>query len=232
MHQLTSWAQTLAGNAAPAAGEAAKLCLMFISNLRIEDLQSGHPDFLHLSALAELAVDLRYAGPRNFVGRDVYSPHDCAWLHCKSAAGLRHAAALINQRGNGARIVVLDALRPHRVQIELWNSLAGTGLQMYLAPPERGSIHSYGMAVDVGVLDADGVELDMGTSFDEMTALSHPEFEAAHLQTGQLGATQHANRLLLRNAMTEAGFAGIATEWWHFDFGDRTQVRQSMQRVD
>ena len=31
--------------------------------------------------------------------------------------------------------------------------------------------------------------------------------------------------------MREAGFHGIATEWWHFDFGDRVAVRRDLPRV-
>jgi zinc D-Ala-D-Ala dipeptidase len=215
-----------------ASQPAAKLSGMVNRHLTIEALQAGHPSFVHLSQLAQVSLDLRYAGPRNFVGRDVYSPHDCAWLHKDAAAGLQTAAALIQTRRPGTRIVVFDALRPHRVQLELWNSLAGTGLRMYLAAPELGSIHSYGFAVDVGLIDASGAELDMGTGFDEMTALSHPEFEAQHLKTGELSATQHDNRLLLRSAMQTAGFNGIATEWWHFDFGDKQAVRATQTRVD
>ncbi|MFM8795783.1 MAG: M15 family metallopeptidase [Betaproteobacteria bacterium] len=32
-------------------------------------------------------------------------------------------------------------------------------------------------------------------------------------------------------AMAQGGFVGISTEWWHFDHGDREQVRREMQRV-
>ena len=32
-------------------------------------------------------------------------------------------------------------------------------------------------------------------------------------------------------AMAEGGFHGIATEWWHFDHGDREAVRQTLERV-
>jgi D-alanyl-D-alanine dipeptidase len=31
---------------------------------------------------------------------------------------------------------------------------------------------------------------------------------------------QRRNRLLLRRAMLEAGFKGLATEWWHFTLRD------------
>jgi D-alanyl-D-alanine dipeptidase len=195
-----------------------------------EDI-AGDPDFRHLSTIAGIAVDLRYASPDNFVGRDLYSPFDCAWLHVDAAAALERVVAWLAAQRPGHTALVLDALRPQRVQQQLWDALEGTGLQMYLANPERGSIHSYGMALDITILDEHGRELDMGTGFDDMTELSHPALEEVFLHSGALLDAQVANRRLLREAMFQAGFVGINTEWWHFDCGDRNLVRQSFRRV-
>jgi D-alanyl-D-alanine dipeptidase len=195
-----------------------------------EDI-AGDPDFRHLSTIAGIAVDLRYASPDNFVGRDLYSPFDCAWLHVDAATALERVVAWLAAKRPGHTALVLDALRPQRVQQQLWDALEGSGLQMYLANPERGSIHSYGMALDITILDEHGRELDMGTGFDDMTELSHPALEEVFLHSGALLDAQVANRRLLREAMFQAGFVGINTEWWHFDCGDRNLVRQSFRRV-
>jgi D-alanyl-D-alanine dipeptidase len=189
------------------------------------------PDFRHLTTIAGIAVDLRYASANNFLGRDLYAPYDCAWLHVDAAAALEQVVAWLARERPGARALILDALRPQSVQQELWDALAGTDLQMYLADPARGSIHSYGMALDITILDESGVELDMGTGFDDMTELSHPALEEGFLARGDLTQEQMSNRLLLRNAMLQAGFVGINTEWWHFDCGDRNLVRATYQRV-
>jgi len=192
---------------------------------------SGHPQFRRLQSIAGIKVDLRYAGPHNFVGRDLYSPLDCAWLHCDAADALeRSAARLATQRGD-IRMLVLDALRPQRVQEQLWEALEGSDLQMYLANPVRGSIHSFGMAVDITLIDPNGSELDMGTPFDDLTALSHPAKEDEFLANGALTRQQVGNRQLLRDAMQHGGFAGINTEWWHFDCGDRIKVRVEFARI-
>ena len=191
----------------------------------------GHPDFVHLLSLPELDLDLRYATRDNFVGRAVYGGLDCAWLRREAATGLQQAAAWLNAHQPGLRLRVLDALRPQRVQEALYQELEGTPLALYLAHPERGSIHSFGMAVDVTLLDAQGQELDMGSGFDEMDALSHPEFEAELLAQGRLTPAHVQARGWLRAAMRQAGFHPITTEWWHFDFGDRTQVRAQLPRV-
>jgi D-alanyl-D-alanine dipeptidase len=188
-------------------------------------------DFRHLDSIAGIAVDLRYASADNFVGRDLYSPLDCAWLHRDAAAALEKVVAYLARRVPDHTALILDALRPHRVQLELWQALEGTDLQMYLAPPERGSIHSYGMALDITLLDGQGRELDMGTGFDDMTERSHPALEVALLARGELTPLQVANRQLLRDAMFQAGFVGINSEWWHFDCGDRVLVRHTYTRV-
>ena len=198
--------------------------------LASEDI-AGSPEFRRLASIAGIKVDLRYASANNFVGRDLYSPFDCAWLHRDAAEALEQAVAWLAARAPGHTILVLDALRPQRVQQQLWDALDGTGLQMYLANPARGSIHSYGMALDVTILDPQGAELDMGTGFDEMTDLSHPALEEGFLACGKLTEAQVANRQLLRDAMFGAGFVGINTEWWHFDCGDRDRVRATFRRV-
>ena len=201
-----------------------------MNTIRNEEVP-GSAEYRHLSSIAGIAIELRYATPDNFVGRDLYSPHDCAWLHRDAASALEKAVAWLAERRPGYKLLVLDALRPQRVQEELWAALQGTELLGYLADPARGSIHSFGMAVDISILDPEGRELDMGTGFDDLTELSHPALEAAMLARGAITAAQIANRELLRGAMFQAGFQGINSEWWHFDCGDRVQVRASYTRV-
>jgi D-alanyl-D-alanine dipeptidase len=204
-----------------------------MSGLRLPcEALGSQTDFRRLSDIAGLAVDLRYAGVDNFVGRNLYGDLDCAWLHREAAAGLEGGVAWLRETHPALRLLVLDALRPHRVQEELWQHLEGTELRQYLADPARGSIHSFGMAVDVTLLDAQGRELDMGTGFDDLSVLSHPDVEDLHLALGLLSPLQLANRIILRTAMTEHGFHGIHSEWWHFDFGDKEQVRLHYLRIE
>lgn len=203
---------------------------MSAASLSLEMID-GHPQFRHLSSIVGIAVDLRYATPDNFVGRDLYSPFDCAWLHRDAAAALEQAVAWLAARRPDLHLLVLDALRPQRVQQQLWDALQGTELLGYLAEPVRGSIHSFGMALDVTLADAAGRELDMGTGFDDLSERSHPALELSMLERGEITEQQVANRRLLRDAMFQAGFFGINSEWWHFDCGDRVLVRQNYRRV-
>src|SRR5438270_11404038 len=115
---------------------------------------AGHRDFVALRDIPGIRQELRYATPDNFVGRDLYSPFDCAWLHREAAVALERARDALLQLRPDLFLLVLDALRPQRVQERLWASLEGTGLQIYRANPYPGSIHSFGMAVDVTLCDA------------------------------------------------------------------------------
>ena len=198
--------------------------------IRSEDV-ARHAEFRHLGDIAGIAVELRYATLDNFVGRDLYTPLDCAWLHRDAAAALQQAASWLAVRRPELTLLVLDALRPQRVQEQLWAALQGTDLLDYIAEPSRGSIHSFGMAVDVTLRDADGRELDMGSGFDDMSISSHPALEPQLLARGAITARHVANRQLLREAMAHAGWVGIASEWWHFDCGDRELVRRDYTRV-
>jgi D-alanyl-D-alanine dipeptidase len=198
--------------------------------IRVEDI-AANANFRHLRTLRGVPHDLRYTGTNNFAGRNLYGRLDCAWLRREAALGLEAAAAWLQAERPGWRILVLDALRPQRVQEAIWVDVAGTPMQEYFANPERGSIHSYGMAVDVTLLAPDGSEADMGSGFDEMTLASHPSLHAEHLASGRLTPAHVAERDWLLRTMQHGGFAGIPNEWWHFDHGDRDRVRRELPRV-
>jgi D-alanyl-D-alanine dipeptidase len=201
-----------------------------LPTIRVEDI-AACAEFRRLNAIAGIAYDLRYATADNFDGRVLYDGFDCAWLRVEAATGLEAAAAWLARNHPAYRIVVLDALRPQRVQEAIWRDVAGTPAALYFANPDRGSIHSFGMAVDVTLRDAAGHELDMGSGFDEMTLASHPSLEAEQLAVDAITRAHIAAREILRGAMAAGGFSGIPTEWWHFDHGDREQVRREFPRV-
>jgi D-alanyl-D-alanine dipeptidase len=199
-----------------------------MNSIRIEDIAS-HPSFCRLDSIA---IDLRYAGSNNFDGRVLYCGIDCAWLRVEAAQGLAAAAAWLASHHPGQRLLVLDALRPQRVQEAIWRDVQGTPAARYFADPARGSIHSFGMAVDVTLLDAQGRELDMGSGFDEMSVRSHPALEAEQLAAGHIAREHIASRETLRLAMHAGGFSGIPTEWWHFNHGNVARVRRAFTRIE
>ena len=175
-----------------------------------------------------IRVDLRYSTTNNFVGVDVYGALDNAYLQVEPARRLAQANAYLKEQKPGYTLYVFDAVRPRRVQQILWDTLDYPEREKpkYVANPQEGSIHNYGAAVDLTVADADGVPLDMGTDFDYFGVLAYPTQEETMVAQGKLTDEQVANRQLLRDVMTRAGFTSIKTEWWHFNAFSRKEADQ------
>lgn len=68
------------------------------------------------------------------------------------------------------------------------------------ADPERGSMHTYGCAVDV-TITKNGVPLEMGTKFDDPSKMAMPKYELLLLASGELTIEVIENRELLRDVM-------------------------------
>ncbi|MEM0978893.1 MAG: M15 family metallopeptidase [Cyanobacteria bacterium P01_H01_bin.58] len=79
--------------------------------------------------------------------------------------------------------------------------------------------HSTGAAVDLTLVDAEGIPIAMGSPIDEVSARSHPDY----FQQFSEPACQriHHHRSLLRQVMVQAGFQQHPNEWWHFSKGDQ-----------
>ncbi len=170
-----------------------------------------------LTADEGFQIDIRYASARNFTGRDLYHGFNQVVLHEEAADKFRKAIEGLHQINPRLQLLVLDALRPHSVQVQLYEFVKNTPMEHYVAHPDRGSVHNYGFAIDLTIVDESKEELDMGTEFDFFGDLAEPRHEPQHLADGSLSQTQHQNRLLLRKVMTHAGFHQLSTEWWHFN---------------
>lgn len=86
-----------------------------------------------------------------------------------------------------------------------------------LSPPEVAP-HVCGAAVDLTLATADGAELDLGTPVN-----AGPEESGNRCYTShpEIPAGAGANRKVLGEAMSAAGFVNYPTEWWHWSYGDR-----------
>lgn len=158
-------------------------------------------------ALPDAVLDLRYATPRNVVGRAVY-PEGARCLLLAPVAG-RLARAAARLRARGLRLVLWDCYRPLRVQRELWRIMPRRG---YVADPARGgSSHNRAAAVDVALARADGAPVALPTGFDAFEPRAHA------FATRGVPAEARRNRDLLRAAMEAEGFRVNRMEWWHFE---------------
>ena len=174
--------------------------------------------------IPDALLDVRYYTTYNFVGERIDGYEQPVVLMTKEAAA---ALALVNRdiRAQGLRLVIYDAYRPQRAvdHFVRWaEDVSDTRMKAIFYPEvdkadlfERGFIarrsgHSRGSTVDLTLLDEkSGMLLDMGGPFDFFGELSHPDFAGVTKE-------QHANRMLLRDAMVTHGFRTLSTEWWHF----------------
>ena len=167
-----------------------------------------------------LLVELKYSTTDNFMKMDVYGDLETCYLRRVPAEMLEKAHSILKENHPNLRLLIYDGLRPRSIQWTLWNTLSDVPeleRTNFVADPRSGSIHNFGAAVDLTVAHKNGVSLDMGTHYDYFGDLAFPRLEDSLVFVGDLKQEQVNNRLILRHAMTEAGFSPITTEWWHFD---------------
>ncbi|MEJ8840822.1 M15 family metallopeptidase [Lacibacter sp. H375] len=153
-----------------------------------------------------LIYEFHYATSDNFVKRPLYPVNtDFTFLRLPAANALQKVQIELNEKGFGLKI--FDAYRPYSVTVKFWELIKD---ERYVANPTKGSGHNRGLAVDLTIVDLKtGVELNMGTDFDNFTDTAHHTF-------AQLNTTILRNRKLLKELMLKHGFNLLETEWWHY----------------
>lgn len=181
---------------------------------------------------SSIKVDLMYAKSSNFTGKVLYADLREAYLLPPAAYALKRAQALLKKRHPSYSLLIYDAARPMHIQQKMWNVVAHTPKQIYVSNPAHGGgLHNYGMAVDISIVDGHGRPLDMGTPVDYMGKKAHVTNEAYMVRKGLISKTAYYNRRLLRSVMTAAGYHVLPTEWWHFNYKTRKQLRAGRYKV-
>jgi len=145
------------------------------------------------------------------------------------AVRLQEAAALL-PAGTGLRVV-----EGHRSEADQRQIIARYSGEVAAAHPGADTLeleiltsrfvapiavapHVAGAAVDLTLVDADGVELDLGTSID---ATPEESDGACYFAADAISAAARAHRDLLAEVLGAAGLVNYPTEWWHWSYGDR-----------
>ena len=152
----------------------------------------------------DFVYDMKYATPDNFLKAKVYDCAEC-FLRLKTVNALVEANKKFMKKGY--KIKIFDCYRPLDIQKKMWKIVPNPE---YVANPAKGSIHNRGGAVDITLVDNNGKELDMGTSFD------HFGIEASHNYL-KLSEEIKQNRELLKKIMIQKGFNSFDSEWWHYN---------------
>jgi len=161
-----------------------------------------------VSVIPDAVVDLRYATAHNFTGQVLYP--DVADCYLRKSVAQKLAVAATELRKDGLRLVLWDCYRPLSVQKRLFERVPD---ERYVANPKKGSRHNRGAAVDLTLADAQGRPVSMPTAFDAFGPAAHRDFF-------RLPKDVLAHRARLEQAMKQAGFLPLPTEWWHFDAAD------------
>lgn len=179
-------------------------------------------------------VELKYSTTDNFFGQDVYGELTKAFLQPEVASRLKKAHEQLKIEYPDYTFLVYDGVRPLSVQQILWDNLDKPERlkPLYVADPKKGSLHNYGVAVDLTIFDtkADST-LDMGTSYDYFGYPAYPDRENQMLAEGKITKAQVANREILRKVLTANGFTGIGSEWWHFNAFSRKQAAEKYEMI-
>lgn len=130
---------------------------------------------------------------------------------------------------DGVFFIIYDAFRPLKRQQELWNKKYKYFRDLYpsetdeqitkrtksvVADPRFGyGGHQTGGAIDIGLCDENGVELDMGAPYSGTGK--------SIITKSKVNKIARKNRDLLCGIMKRNGFVNYPNEWWHFCYGDR-----------
>ena len=183
-------------------------CKSQVGSTKMEEKNISISDttFVNLKDYSQdFEYDLKYATADNFLKVKVYDCAEC-FLRLKTVKALIEANTSFKRKGY--KIKIFDCYRPLDIQKKMWKIVSNPE---YVANPAKGSIHNRGGAVDITLVDSNGKELEMGTNFDFFGK------EAGHNFT-DLSQQVRANRMLLKEGMTEASFNSFDSEWWHYNF--------------
>lgn len=158
----------------------------------------------------------------------VWSIEDVPEL-CLRESVVQKLLAVSRGLGSGYQLKITDAFRPIHLQQRLFEDVQAQikkeyselsqeeliiRAERFVANPNSCPPHSTGGAVDLTIVDTFGKELDMGTpidTLDERVETFYPD----------LSKDIMANRLRLLDGMENEGFVNLASEWWHYSYGDR-----------
>jgi D-alanyl-D-alanine dipeptidase len=178
---------------------------------------------------AAIQIDLKYTTTDNFLRERLYTSLQKAYLQKDVALRLSEVQKELSRQYPGYQLLIYDAVRPLSVQEKMWKALDSLPIKeriKFVSNPKNLSLHNMGAAIDLTILNANGVALDMGAGFDDIRKIAYPCLEDSFLKVGQLTPLQVQNRQILRSAMLMQGFRQLPTEWWHFNACSREEAKR------
>jgi D-alanyl-D-alanine dipeptidase len=179
-----------------------------------------------------IKVDLVNSDPeKNYFRENFYKGLNKAYIRKEVAVRLSLAQKKLKSQFNEYSLLIMDAARPRSVSRLMYEKMKGTKFEKFVANPKTGSMHNYGIAVDVTIVDGSDKEIDMGfTPFYKSNLSIYWGY--AKVKMFDLSESQKQNRKLLANVMKEAGFTPLSYEWWHFNGMPKEEARKKYQIIE
>ena len=180
-----------------------------------------------------IQVDLVNSDPnKNYFRENYYNGLNKAYLRQEVALKLSNAQKILKADHPNLSLLIMDAARPRSVSKKMYEKMKGTRFEKYVANPAKGSMHNYGIAVDLTIVDDKGKELDMGFSpFRKSKLKLYWQFVKMKLGV-KPNKEQKENRKLLSDTMKRAGFLPLSFEWWHFNGMPKDTARQKYRIIE
>lgn len=190
------------------------------STMPIEDSGEALVDLGNYFSEAGIRIELASVSPAPY--------NNPMYLRLGAAQRLVRAATQLQQYHEHYSFKVTDSFRPLELQKKYFEEikqqiaqkeqLEGEALwkrvTQFIADPDLCPPHSTGGAIDLTIVNTTtNTEIDMGTPVDTID-------DRANTWTEHITREQKINRTLLFDVMTEAGFVNLASEWWHYSYGD------------
>jgi len=192
------------------------LCDPRVADLPVREVEDDLVDLRGLST--ELSLDGLRAGA------------DGAYAHLR--AGLVQRLLFAQARlPEGYRLRLVEGYRPlqlqeryftgYRERLEAMNPQLSAAesfrlASRYVAPPSVAP-HVSGAAIDLTLVDGQGVAVDMGTP---VNATPEDSAGACYFAAANISRRARRHRSVLASALEEAGLVNYPTEWWHWSYGD------------
>jgi zinc D-Ala-D-Ala dipeptidase len=180
-----------------------------------------------------ILVDLKYASEDNFLKTNLYGNLKDCYAPELVALKLHLAQEFLVKLRPKHKLLIFDLTRPLAVQKRMWDlcKLPDSKKINYIAHPSVNSLHNYGAAVDITIVDENDHPIDMGSAYDEFANASNTSNELDHFEDGTLSEENFRNRRLLRKVMAHAGFEPISSEWWHFNYCSISEAKKAFKLI-
>lgn len=168
----------------------------------------------------------------NIFAENFYNSLNKCYLQKEVALKLKKAQKILKDKYPRYSIIMMDCTRPRSVSWKMYNKLKNTPFEKYVANPVKGSMHNFGAAVDVAIVDENNKLLDFGINpfYKGKIKLGYEYIK--HKILPKLTNEQIKNRKLLKDIMEKADFRSIKLEWWHFNGFSKNTIRKKYKIIE